>query len=112
MAKRGKFVRGTFLGAVIGGIAGLLLAPKSGKETRRDIEHKTKEVTDGAGKQVKSAERRARRGVKRAKRGATKTVRRANRTARQAKRAARKATGQAKRTAKRTARNARPRRGR
>ncbi len=40
--KRGKIWIGTALGAVAGGIAGLLLAPKSGKQLRKMIAGETK----------------------------------------------------------------------
>jgi gas vesicle protein len=36
------FWKGTFMGALVGALAGLLLAPKSGKETRDDIKLKVK----------------------------------------------------------------------
>jgi gas vesicle protein len=36
------FVRGTIIGAVIGALAGILLAPKSGKETQADIKRKVR----------------------------------------------------------------------
>jgi len=39
----GKFVAGALIGAAAGAIAGVLLAPKSGKETRADIANKAKE---------------------------------------------------------------------
>ncbi len=37
MEKTANFLKGLLLGAVAGGVAGVLLAPKSGKETRDDI---------------------------------------------------------------------------
>jgi gas vesicle protein len=40
MAK--SFVKGTLFGAVVAGVAALLLAPKSGKETRDDIKGRVK----------------------------------------------------------------------
>jgi gas vesicle protein len=36
------FVKGTLLGALIGAVGGILLAPKSGKETQDDIKRKVK----------------------------------------------------------------------
>lgn len=36
------FWKGTFMGALLGAAAGILLAPKSGKDTRKDIQHKVK----------------------------------------------------------------------
>jgi gas vesicle protein len=40
--KKTTFVRGTIVGALIGAIGGVLLAPKSGKETQDDIKRKVK----------------------------------------------------------------------
>lgn len=37
MASKSKFAVGALLGAAIGAASGLLLAPKSGKETREDL---------------------------------------------------------------------------
>ncbi|HEY6736518.1 MAG TPA: YtxH domain-containing protein [Candidatus Saccharimonadia bacterium] len=37
-----SFVKGTVIGVVLGTIAGILLAPKSGKETRNDIKDKVR----------------------------------------------------------------------
>lgn len=42
--KKAKIAGVTILGASAGAVAGILLAPKSGKETRNDILEKTKEV--------------------------------------------------------------------
>ncbi len=42
----GKFLLAGVLGAVAGAIGGLLLAPKSGKETREDIARMAKEISD------------------------------------------------------------------
>lgn len=36
------FVKGTLIGAIIGVVGGILLAPKSGKETQEDIKRKVK----------------------------------------------------------------------
>lgn len=40
--KKRTFVEGTLIGAVVGVVAGILLAPKSGKETQDDIKRKIK----------------------------------------------------------------------
>ncbi|MBW4061606.1 YtxH domain-containing protein [Candidatus Saccharibacteria bacterium] len=40
--KKNTFVKGTIVGAIIGAIGGILLAPKSGKETQADIKRKVK----------------------------------------------------------------------
>ncbi len=48
--KKASFVKGTIFGAIVGMIAGVLLAPKSGKETREDIKRKAQgtyqDITD------------------------------------------------------------------
>ncbi len=52
MGKKGKnFAIGTLLAAAVGYITGILTAPKSGKETRKDIH-------DAAGKAKKDAEKK------------------------------------------------------
>lgn len=38
------FLKGLIIGGLIGAVAGLLLAPKSGKETRADIYNKSEEL--------------------------------------------------------------------
>jgi len=46
--KGGKFFLGAALGAVAGAIAGIVMAPKSGEETRKDIKNTTdKAIKDG-----------------------------------------------------------------
>lgn len=40
--KKTTFLKGTIIGAAIGALAGILLAPKSGKETQADIKRKMK----------------------------------------------------------------------
>ena len=42
------FLGGLITGGILGGIAGLLFAPKSGKKLRRDISKKTDEIIDEA----------------------------------------------------------------
>lgn len=42
----GKFVVGAAIGALAGAVAGLLLAPKSGKETRKMIGDKAKDYAE------------------------------------------------------------------
>ena len=39
--KNGYFVKGLIFGCVSGALAGLLFAPKSGKQLRKDIKHKS-----------------------------------------------------------------------
>lgn len=43
-----SFLRGLFIGAIAGVAAGILLAPKSGKETREDLKKLSKEFEDKA----------------------------------------------------------------
>jgi len=45
MANRDKFVTGLIAGAIIGAVAGLLLAPKTGKETRHVIADRARELS-------------------------------------------------------------------
>jgi gas vesicle protein len=45
---RGIFLRGLFTGAILGGLAGILLAPKSGKELRAEIRKKGAEAFEDA----------------------------------------------------------------
>lgn len=49
-----KFAIGALIGAAAGVITGLLTAPKSGKETRKDIKDKAGKVFAEAEKQLKS----------------------------------------------------------
>jgi gas vesicle protein len=47
-SKVGSFIKGLFLGAIAGATAGVLLAPKSGKETREDLKKMAEEYQDKA----------------------------------------------------------------
>ncbi len=40
------FIAGLAVGAVVGGIAGLLFAPEAGDETRKKLHEKSKEVSE------------------------------------------------------------------
>lgn len=44
--KKTTFLKGTIIGAAVGALAGILLAPKSGKETQDDIKRKVKGTYD------------------------------------------------------------------
>ncbi len=62
-----NFLTGLLFGGVLGGVAAFLLAPKSGKELRADIEetgkkaiHETEAFFDKAGHRVSEARQRAR----------------------------------------------------
>ncbi len=59
MAK-GKFAIGAILGAAAGVVAGLLTAPKAGKDTRDDIKRKADELKYRAGKKADDVKRAAR----------------------------------------------------
>ena len=45
-SRTGKFVLGAAVGATLGAVAGVLFAPKSGKETREDIKNKANDAKD------------------------------------------------------------------
>lgn len=53
MKKTTKFAVGTAVAAGIGYVAGILTAPKSGKETRKDIQNKAVEVKRESEKKLK-----------------------------------------------------------
>jgi gas vesicle protein len=55
MMTKGKFVVGALIGAAAGLVAGLLTAPKSGKETRADIKEKAAELKSEAAKRGERA---------------------------------------------------------
>ena len=41
---KGKFGLGLLFGAAVGAVAGILTAPKSGKETRKELKEKAEEI--------------------------------------------------------------------
>ncbi|MHB8807410.1 MAG: YtxH domain-containing protein [Anaerolineaceae bacterium] len=45
MSKSSNFIAGAFIGAAIGSILGLLFAPKSGEELRKDLQEKANQIT-------------------------------------------------------------------
>lgn len=51
----GKFALGALIGAAAGAIAGILTAPKAGKETRADIGRKAGELKDAASDKLADA---------------------------------------------------------
>ena len=65
-----KLVTTGIIAAVTGFAAGILLAPKSGKETRADIKKKANEAKDYAVKQAGVAKEKASAGFAAAKKGA------------------------------------------
>lgn len=56
---KGKFALGALFGAAAGVVAGILTAPKSGKETRADIKAKKDAVAADVAGKVKTAETEA-----------------------------------------------------
>ncbi len=53
MGRKSTFIVGTIVGGAVGSIVGLLVAPKSGKETRTDIAKKANDLA-GTPKKRKS----------------------------------------------------------
>lgn len=49
---KGRFAIGAIIGTAAGLIAGLLTAPKSGKETRADIKQKATDLKEDAGQRA------------------------------------------------------------
>ncbi|UCG75936.1 MAG: YtxH domain-containing protein [Gemmatimonadota bacterium] len=56
-----EFVLGVIVGALIGASAALLLAPDSGRRTRRRIRRSAEDLTDAAGERIQEAADDARR---------------------------------------------------
>lgn len=56
---KGKFALGTIFGAVAGLAAGILTAPKSGKETRAELKVKAEALKSEATKKVETAQSKA-----------------------------------------------------
>lgn len=54
---KGKFALGAIIGAAAGLVAGVLTAPKAGKETRADIKAKAGELKADADKKLKDAKK-------------------------------------------------------
>lgn len=59
MSQKGKFALGALIGMAAGVVAGVLTAPKSGKETRADIKKKADDLKDEAGVKAEAVKRRA-----------------------------------------------------
>ena len=62
MAERNQFVTGLIAGVVVGAVAGLLLAPKTGKESRQIVVARAGEVRGKADQYATSVRERMRRG--------------------------------------------------
>jgi len=56
---KGKFVLGTLFGAAAGLVAGILTAPKSGKETRAELKAKADVLKTDATKKVEEVQTKA-----------------------------------------------------
>ncbi len=54
-----RFAVGAIIGAAAGIVAGVLTAPKSGRETRADIKAKAEDLKSGAVKQTEKAKAKA-----------------------------------------------------
>jgi gas vesicle protein len=54
-----KILKAGLLGVILGAIAGLFLAPKSGKETREELKHKAEEIKDKAMATAEKVEKKA-----------------------------------------------------
>lgn len=54
-----SFLEGVITGAILGGLAGLLFSPKSGKKLRRDISDKTEDILDDTNRLIKKAKEKA-----------------------------------------------------
>lgn len=55
----GKFIAGCVVGGVIGAIAGILLAPQSGEDTRENIKDLSRDVADRTDRKVKELQEKA-----------------------------------------------------
>lgn len=69
-----RFIEGLIAGVILGGLAGLLFSPKSGKKIRRDISDKTEEVLHDTGKLIKKAGEKASDIISDAKKKAEKVI--------------------------------------
>ena len=56
---KGKFALGALFGSAVGVVAGILTAPKSGKETRADIKAKATDIKGAADKKVDEVKNKA-----------------------------------------------------
>lgn len=56
---KSKFALGAIIGAAAGVVAGILTAPKSGKETRADIKRKAGELKEEAAEQTERVKEQA-----------------------------------------------------
>ncbi len=59
MSSAGKFLAGAIIGGAIGAVAGILLAPQSGEETRELLNDASKDVAKKTDKTVKEIQDKA-----------------------------------------------------
>lgn len=71
---KGKFALGAVFGALVGVVAGVLTAPKSGRETRADLKAKADDVKKDATKKAKDVKKQAETKYEEARKVATDTV--------------------------------------
>jgi gas vesicle protein len=92
--------------AATGFVAGILLAPKSGKQTRKDIKHKADELIDQAEAELKSAKRVAKKSAATIKVGAKEALAEVEELGSDVKKSAKSVTTKAKFTSKSVAKTA------
>ena len=93
---RGGFLRGLLIGSALGALAGLLFAPKSGKELRSELKRKGEEVLDEAGDLYSEARARAKIILEEAHRRAEELKKEANLQLEEARLRAKEVMGEAK----------------
>ena len=79
MSKKAGFI-GVAIGAVSGVIAGILLAPKSGKETRKDIKEGAEDLKNKGEKAIRGVKKESEKVIKDGKREGKKIAKRAENT--------------------------------
>lgn len=106
--KRGSFVRGAFIGTALGAVAGMLFAPKTGKETRKNVQKTGENLQKEATKQVNQLTKKVQRRVDTAQqRTRSKVAETATKVQNKVEPAIDEAAKQAKRSTRKTARTAR-----
>ena len=63
-----SFLKGLVIGAIGGAVAGILLAPKSGAETREDIKHFAEDIKDKATDMYSKAQKEVQKKIEAVKR--------------------------------------------
>lgn len=88
MSQEKSFLRGLLLGGLVGAVAALLYAPKSGKEMRRDIKRKSRELYEDAEGQFEDLKEKAEDIIEDGKRQAAHLRRQAEKKMQEAREAA------------------------